>query len=140
MKTEKFETFATTADVGIRIQGRGYDGLFSSALHGLNLLYFGEIKKPEPINASHYPFEFHGDSCENVLVNFLAEIVYLLQTENRLTTGITIKEAGETFIKADLLTIACSLEPEMEIKSVTYHNLQVTDKNGIKSAEVVFDV
>ena len=140
MKTEKYETFSTTADVGIRIQGRGCDGLFHSAIKGLNLLYFGDIKIPEEKNHTLYPFQFHGDGCENVLVNFLAEIVYLLQTENKLTTGITIKTAGETFIEADLHTVDCKLEPGMEIKSVTYHNLHVRDNNGVKSAEIIFDI
>ena len=39
---EKYKTFSTTADVGISIQGIGYEGLFRNALKGLNLLYFGE--------------------------------------------------------------------------------------------------
>jgi SHS2 domain-containing protein len=140
MKTEKYETFSTTADVGIRVQGRGYDGLFRNALKGLNLLYFGDIKNREPENYQARSFEFRGDGCENVLVNFLAEIVYMLQTENKLTADITIKEAGETFIKAELLTVTCDLVPELEIKSVTYHNFKVKDKDGFKSAEIVFDV
>jgi len=60
--------------------------------------------------------------------------------ENKITINIHVEEASETYVKADLLTIPCDLEPGMEIKSVTYHNLKVTDKNGIKSAEVIFDV
>jgi len=72
---EKYETFSTTADVGIRIQGKGYQGLFQSAVKGLNSLYFDEQRKDtvHRTTGSH-PFEFHGDSCENVLVNLLSEI------------------------------------------------------------------
>ena len=138
---EKYETFSTTADVGIRIQGNGCEGLFQSAVKGLYLLYFDEQCK-EPTKRAHsiHPFEFHGDGYENVLVNLLSEIIYLLQVENKITTGITVNHANETYIKADLLTIPCDLEPGMEIKSVTYHNLRVKDKNGIKSAEVIFDI
>ena len=138
---ENYETFSTTADVGIRIQGEGYQGLFRSAVKGLNSLYFDEQRK----DTVHYtpgshPFEFHGDSCENLLVNLLSEIIYLLQMENKITINIHVEEASETYVKAGLLTIPCDLEPGMEIKSVTYHNLKVKDKNGIKSAEVIFDV
>lgn len=141
---ENYETFSTTADVGIRIRGKGYDGLFQNAVKALNLLYFDDsaedIGTPRDVPAHRYPFEFHGDGCENVLVNFLSETVYLLQVENKITTGIEIHEASETHIKADLFTIPCDLEPELEIKSVTYHNLSVNDTNGVKSAEVIFDI
>lgn len=139
-----YDTFSTTADVGIRIQGYGYTGLFQSAIKGLNLLYFSdwddEWTPPTLTAIQRLPFEFHGDGCENILVNLLSEAVYLLQTENKITAGIDIKEVGETHIKADLLTIPCTMEPELEIKSVTYHNLKVHDKNGVKYTEIIFDV
>jgi SHS2 domain-containing protein len=139
---EKYETFSTTADVGIRIQGNGYEGLLQSAVKGLKLLLFGRHEQDTPgggDSRSHF-FEFHGDSCENILVNFLLEMVYLLQVKNKMTVDVTIKEVDETYLKADLITVPLEREPDIEIKSVTYHNLQVKDRNGIKSAEVIFDV
>ncbi len=139
-----YETFSTTADVGVRIQGKGYDGLFQNAVKALNLLYFDDTAKrivtPEDAQVYRYPFEFHGDGCENVLVNFLSEMVYLLQVENKITTGIEVLETSETHINAELFTIPCDLEPELEIKSVTYHNLEVTETNGFKSAKIIFDI
>lgn len=139
---EKYETFSTTADVGIRIQGTGYEGLFQSAVKGLNLVLFSEHGQDTPRDGNchlHF-FEFHGDSCENILVNFLSEMVYLLLVKNKMTIDVTIKEVNETYLKADLVTVPLEREPDIEIKSVTYHNLQVKDRNGIKSAEVIFDV
>lgn len=129
--------------------------MYENALKGLNLLYFDE---QEPLtndnindniddnindNISIHRFEFTGDGPENVLVNFLQEIVYLLQMENLMTKNVNIKKAAGNTIDAELVTIPCDLsdlKPEMEIKSVTYHNLHVKDNNGLKSAEIVFDV
>lgn len=141
MKT--VDTFSTTADVGIRIIGYGYTGLFQNAIKGLNLLYFsdwGDWTPGEQASFQRLSFEYDGDSCENILVNLLSEAVYLLQTENKITAGIDVKEVSETHIKADLLTIPCTREPELEIKSVTYHNLKVQDRNGVKYAEIIFDI
>lgn len=144
LKMGTYDTFSTTADVGIRIYGYGYTGLFQSAIKGLNLLYFSEwdddweAKAPAPVQ--RLPFEYYGDSCENILVNLLSEAIYLLQNENKITAGIDVKEVNETHLKADLLTIPCTIQPEMELKSVTYHNLKVEDKNGFKYAEIIFDV
>lgn len=139
---EKYETFSTTADVGIRIQGNGYEGLFHSAVKGLNLVLFGEHGQDFDKNSDIHPhlFEFHGDSCENILVNLLAEILYLLQVENKMTVDISIAGVDETYLKADLITVPLQREPDIEIKSVTYHNLHVREKNGIKWTEVIFDI
>lgn len=136
----KYETFSTTADVGIRIQGSGYEDLLQSAVNGLNLLYFDDHNFSSSGSPSVYPFEFHGDSLENILVNLLSEIVFLLQNENKITIGIKIKEINETFLNADLLTITADKEPNLEIKSVTYHNLKVSRKNNMLSTEIIFDI
>ena len=137
---EKYETFSTTADVGIRIQGSGYNEFLQSALKGLNLLYFDDHTSSSSISPLVYPFEFHGDSLENILVNLLSEIVFLLQNENKITIGIKFKEINETFLNADLLTIPADKEPNLEIKSVTYHNLKINRKNNILSTAVIFDI
>ncbi len=137
-----FETFSTTADVGIRIRGKGYAAFFQNAVKGLNLLYFDEPADNEgpPVKPGLQPFEFHGDSCENILVNLLSEVVFLLQNENKTTIGLEIRQVDETYINTDLVTIPCESEPELEIKSVTYHNLGVKNEKGIKSAEIIFDI
>ncbi len=138
-----YETFSTTADVGIRIQGKGYGELLGAALNGLNLLYFDELPQPtsEPeVLPQRYSYEFFGDSCENILVNLLAEVVFLLQDKSRITVGLAIHEANETYINMELLTIPLDREINLEIKSVTYHNLAVQENEGVKSATIIFDV
>jgi SHS2 domain-containing protein len=137
---EKYETFSTTADVGIRIRGSGYEELLQSAVKGLNLLYFDDHSFSSSGSSSVYPFEFHGDSLENILVNLLSEIVFLLQNENKITIGVKFKELNETFLNADLLTIPADKEPNLEIKSVTYHNLKINRENNVLSTEIIFDI
>jgi SHS2 domain-containing protein len=137
---EKYETFSTTADVGIRIQGSGYEEFLQSAVKGLNLLYFDDHNLSSSASSSVYPFEFQGDSLENILVNLLSEIVFLLQNENKITIDLKIKEINETFLNADLLTIPADKEPDLEIKSVTYHNLKINRENNVLSTEIILDI
>ena len=136
---DAYETFSTTADVGIRIRGRGYEELFQNALKGLNLLTLG-CQPPGSGSTALYPFEFHGDGPENILVNLLSEILFLQQYQNKITTGIKFKEISGTYLKADLLTIPAEGAVELEIKSVTYHNLKLHRKNGLLSTEIIFDI
>ncbi|UCH94392.1 MAG: archease [Candidatus Aminicenantes bacterium] len=137
---KKYETFSTTADVGLRIRGSGYQDLYQSAVKGLKVLLFEEPPSAPSCQPCKYPFEFHGDSPENVLVNLLSEIVFLLQDKNKITIDIKIKKVNDTYLKADLLTIPANRQAEMEIKSVTYHNLKINRKNHMLSTEVIFDI
>lgn len=138
----KFETFSTTADVGIRISGRDLADLFKSAAKGLNRLLFGAGIPPGPAFAGStiYNYEYQGDSAENILVNLLSEILFLVQARGKITADIRITEAGENSINADLLLIESAIEPEMDIKYVTYHNLKIIEKKGMKYAEIIFDI
>jgi SHS2 domain-containing protein len=118
-----YEIFYTTADVGIKIRGKTY-GIQTLSDHA----------------SSDYPFDFKGDSCENVLVNLLSEIIFLLYSRDCITTGIAIKIADETALQADLIIQPMQNPPEVEVKSVTYHNLKVKECRGVKSAAIIFDI
>jgi len=134
-----YETFSTTADVGIRIQGENYEMLYRNAVNGLNLLCFQQNPIPSgPIE--NIPFRFNGDSGENVLVNLLAEVIFLLQCKGLVTQEITFITADEKNIDALLRMVPLAAEPEIELKSVTYHNLKLFAVKGMICAEVVFDV
>jgi len=138
---KEYETFPTTADVGIRIKGITYKDLFKNAIKGLNLLIFENETSSQNYNSPIiYPFDFNGDSLENVLVNFLSEVLFLLYSKNRMTIDINFEEVSKNHLKADLVTFNLNLEPAIEIKSVTYHNLKVIEKKGIKYAEIIFDI
>lgn len=141
---ETYSTFSTTSDVGIRISGKGLEGLFRSALNGLNLLYFNQLLSKSSTAESpieQHLYEFHGDSPENLLVNLLSEVVFLLQTKERVSVSFNIVQLDENHIKINLHTMPLHKKPELEVKSVTYHNLEIKeDKEGILSAEIIFDI
>lgn len=139
---ESFTTFSTTADVGIRIQGTTYADLYHAALKGLLLLCFnglpGTKQKIPPLPV--YPFEFYGDSCENTLVNLLGEVIFLWQNKDQITLALDFQIAEANHIQVNFITGPLTIEPLLEIKSVTYHNLSVKESNGMMSAEIIFDI
>ncbi|MCP4218443.1 MAG: archease [bacterium] len=145
-----YETFDTTADVGIRISGKNFRQLLQNAVSGLNLLFFDapglagtDIKSGNSIDivkSNRHLFRFQGDSRENLLVNFLAEALYLLQTHEQFTIFLDIEELHDNFLEVYFHTVHYTIQPAMEIKSVTYHNLEVKEKGGELSAEVIMDV
>jgi SHS2 domain-containing protein len=134
-----YETFCTTADMGIRIQGRDFRELYEHALRGLNVLLFGANLRTSA-GCSAVPFRFHGDGPENVLVNFLAAILSQVYLQKNRVAAVAIGRAGRSFLEARLLVVPWRRPPKVEVKSATYHNLRLVESAGLKRAAVVFDV
>jgi SHS2 domain-containing protein len=136
---KKYETFATTADVGIRFCGHDFADLYENAVAGLNVLLFGKSQKlPSDSESCH--FSFRGDSVENVLVNLLAEVLSLAYQKKQRVVAMVCNHADGCFLAADLRLAEIKGELELDIKAVTYHNLRVVEKDGMKSAAMVFDI
>jgi SHS2 domain-containing protein len=136
---KNYETFATTADVGIRFCGHDFAELYENAVAGLNVLLFGKKGKLPTISESCH-FSFRGDSAENVLVNLLAEVLSLAYQKKQRVVAMTCSQAAGCFLAVDLRLAEIKGEPELDIKAVTYHNLRIVEKNGIKKAAVIFDI
>jgi len=138
-KMRKYETFSTSADMGIRFKGGDFRELYENALRGLNVLLFGANLRGTA-GCAAVPFRFHGDGPENVLVNFLAAVLSLVYQQRKRVAAIRFGQAGRSFLDAKLLVIPCRRSPKIEIKSVTYHNLRLVEAGGLMRAAIVFDV
>ncbi len=134
-----YETFSTTADAGIRFRGRNFAELYGNALRGLSLLLFGRNPR-RSAGGESVPFRFHGDGPESVLVNLLAAALGLVYREGKQVVAVDFRRANRRFLEARLHLAPCRRPPRLEVKSVTYHNLRVDDKNGVLNASVVLDI
>jgi SHS2 domain-containing protein len=135
----RYETFSTTADMGIRFKGRNFGELYENALRGLNLLLFG--RNPRRAEGGEFAdFRFCGDGPENVLVNFLAEVLDLVYQKGKNVGAVEFRRADKHRLQARLQVAPYRRPPRVGIKSVTYHNLRVSEKNGLLRAAIVFDV
>jgi len=134
-----YETFSTTADSGIRFQGRDFPEFYGNALRALNLLLFGRNPR-RAAGADAVTFHFRGDGPENVLVNFLAAVLELAYRDGRRVCAVDFRRADRRRLEARLQLAARCGSPRIEVKSVTYHNLRVSEKNGVLRAAVILDV
>jgi len=134
-----YETFSTTADMGIRFKGRNFSELYGNALRGLNILLFGANLR-QTAGCVAVPFRFRGDGPENVLVNFLAAVLAQVYGQKNRVAAVRIGRAGRCCLEAELLVVSCRRLPKVEVKSATYHNLRLVEAAGMKRAAVIFDV
>jgi SHS2 domain-containing protein len=143
-----YKFFDHTADIGIEISGRTKKELFTNAASALFdvLIEHNDSKSKSAAKTQkrQKTVTVQGNDLEDLLINFLRELLYLFNGEKFITDSCEIirfsnKElqarlTGESFNKTEHLI-------KTEIKAVTYSGLNVTKiKSGGWKARIIFDV
>lgn len=129
-----------TADLGIEISGDDPEDLFKRAGKAFLHLIFGDICIQ---GTDIMEISLSGDDLPDLMVRWLTEILYILEGEHLVTTDIHIDLLSPTTIKARLgVTPFDPLKHEIqrEIKAITYHQIEVTQKDLAWKARVIFDL
>lgn len=129
-----------TADLGIMVHGSDIKNLFERAAHSMIRLMVSHIPAGK-INRSKLSLD--GEDLADLMILWLGEILYLFQGEKRLVTGIEIGSITPSHLEATLETVA--FDPDLqeilyEIKAVTYHQIEVTQKHNCWETKVIFDL
>ncbi len=138
---ERFEFFEHTADIGAHIYGATLPELFRNAAVALfNVL--GTLQKSGVVSPKL--MNLHADSLEDLLHDWLAELLYEVEAHHLLYDQIEIQNLTASDLAAALrggpIDFSRSQTNE-EIKAVTYHQLSVAQlPDGSWRATVIFDV
>jgi SHS2 domain-containing protein len=73
------------------------------------------------------------------LVDFLSEVLYLVETKKLVFEKVEFKKFKENEIEATLIGKPLK-RMGVHIKGVTYHDLKIFQKNGNFEAEILFDI
>ncbi len=137
---KKYTIFDHTADLGIEIYGKTLPELFANAAFAV----FDIITDLRFVRATEErQIVVEGSGWEDLLVNYLREILYLYNGE-----GLLLKEGTVTEIDQRRLLGAVSGERfnparhriNAEIKAVTYHQAAVRETQDGWIGRVIFDV
>lgn len=131
-----YEILEHRADLKIRAFGKTKEELFFNALKGM-----AESLKPEmgEIPAER-KIKIISPDLEALLIDFLSEVLYLIQTNKEIYTNINFKKFTDTELEGNLTGRETKRFGE-DIKAVTYHNLDIHQKeDGAWEATVLFDV
>ena len=138
MKT--YEYIDHTADVGIKAYGKTLSEAFQNAAKGM----FNIITDNSEIeNIGQYDITLSADDLEQLLVDWLSELLYLHSTKN-LVFGFFKIELDEKNKKLSAKIFGEKLNMSKhkagaEIKAVTYHMLEVKNKKPYY-VKVLFDI
>lgn len=136
MKSKKYETLEHTADVMIRSHGKSIEELFANAAYGM-FDQLADLSKVKP-NES-FRIDIEGGDPEQLLVDFLSELLYIFDTELVLLSEFDVKHDGEMLHVTARGERIDKKRHEMRkaLKAVSYYKLEVSPEKGY--AQVLFD-
>ena len=138
--TADFEILNHTADIGIIAHGEDIYRVFINAAKGL----FSLIIDAQEVSVRKYrEIEVTAPDREALLVNWLNELIYLVDAEGALFREFDILEITETKLKAKCYGEKINSKKhhlQREVKAATYHQLKIEQSAEGWRAQVIFDI
>ncbi len=138
-----FREIKHTADIGIEVYGMSISKLFSNAIWGMNFLIIEDERTSTSFNNEIHLKEL---SLEDLLVSFLSEYNYRLQSKGKLIKKIIRLDINsiKDYYVLDFEGEFGQICPENrnginEIKSVTYHQMNIEFVDNIYRTKIIFD-
>lgn len=143
-----FEQLPHTADLKIRVYGATPEKLFEHAVIGMFQVIHPKIPacriEHERVVCDDLPIvhevEVRSFDQISLLVDFLSEALYLSDVHNEAYLAANVHEISKTYVRATLYGIGVTGFEVVEIKAVTYHEMEIKQVNGMWQADIVFDI
>lgn len=135
-----FETFEHTADIGLVARGRTLEEVFTHAAEGLVDI----MVDPRGLrDDTRLEVTVSAPDREALLVAWLNELLYLLDTRGLLPRRCRILQMNETSLTAEVA--GETVDPHRHsvrrmVKAATYHGLHLTQTDGQWEARVILDL
>ncbi len=137
---QPFRILDHTADVGFECRSKTLEELFANAGRAL-VHFFVDLETIKP--REEMKIEVTGEDRESLLVNFLSEILFQIDSEARLFSDfeVSIEEGkslsavarGEKWDRSRHL-------PKLLVKAITYHQLEIIERPDGWYAKVFVDI
>jgi len=142
-----YKFFDHTADIGVEISGRTKKELFANAANALFDILIenldGKGTSAAKTHKRQKTVTVEGSDAEDLLINFLREILYLFNGEKFITVSCEIIQFANKELQARLTGESFNPKKHLiktEIKAVTYSGAQVEKFKRTWKARVIFDV
>jgi SHS2 domain-containing protein len=128
-----------TADIRMAVHGSSLEELFLNAARGFTSLLTRETRG---LPDTDLEFRLEADSTEELLVDWLRELLFHHETRGFILVSADIEELSDITLRAKLAgrTRGPEEEPEIEIKAVTYHRLSIQKNDTGYAVTIVFDI
>jgi SHS2 domain-containing protein len=135
---KKFEILEHKADLKIKVFGKTKEELFKNAM--LGMFEAAKYETTKQLTTKQQTIKISSLDLPSLLVDFLSEVLYLVETKKLVFKKVEFKKFTENEIEAILIGKPLK-RIGVHIKGVTYHDLNIhQEKDGTWQAIVLFDV
>ncbi|MBI4438657.1 archease [Candidatus Woesearchaeota archaeon] len=141
---KNYEFLEHTADAKFRAYGKSIEEAFANAATAMTSIMFETDTIKQKTNKA---IQATGTDLKSLLVNFLSEIVYLLDAERFIpsrVTSLTINKSSEGYTLAAIAKgdfYSDEYEHIGDVKAVTYAEMEIKEEtNGKCYVQVVVDI
>ncbi len=131
-----------TGDLAARLRAPDLEGLIEAGIHALRALIF-EGTPPRAALEARGEARVNAVDREDLLVQTLAEALYLMQSQALFPRDVRVELEGERASRLVLSGVCADgreLRQVEEIKAVTYHGVEIHQREGELETLIVFDV
>jgi SHS2 domain-containing protein len=136
----RYKLFDHTADLGVEIYGKTVNELFANAAFSIFDI-ITDLKHVTPTVERKIVVE--GEGWEDLLVNYLREVLYMFNGEGLLLKEYSIQKIDPRHLEGNVsgeLFDPSKHRINTEIKAVTYHQVTVRETPEGWVGKVIFDV
>ncbi len=137
-----FDYIEHTADTGIISYGANLADVFAHAAEGMFTLVC-DLDSVRRSSAKKVRACSHDKNYETLLVEWLNELLYLHEVEHMLFARFEITNLAPDEVVATCYGEHIDLDRhsiKTEIKAATYHMLNISDRDGVYQAQIIFDL
>jgi SHS2 domain-containing protein len=135
---KKYQILEHKADLKIRVFGKTKEELFENAMIGM--FEAAKYKPTKQLTTKQLTTKIKSIDLPSLLVDFLNEVLYLVETKKLVFEKIEFKKFKENEIEATLIGKPLK-RMGVHIKGVTYHDLDIHQKkDGTFQATILFDI
>ena len=137
---KKYRLMTRQSELAVRIVGNSQADLFANSAFAL----FDVMTDLEKIEVKErLPLEVEGADRDDLMVNWMRELLYLYQGSGYLLKEFQIREVKDTLVKADVC--GEKIDPDRhdmkkEITAVAYHQSRMEKTGNQWTAQLIFEV
>lgn len=138
---KKYRITKHQSELAVRVVGDSQANLFANSAFTLFDVMVADLEKVE--TKERIPLEVEGTDRDDLMVNWMRELLYLYQGSGYLLREFLIREVKDTIVKAEVS--GEKIDPDrheikQEIAAVAFHKSRM-DKTGNQwTAQLIFEV
>jgi SHS2 domain-containing protein len=137
---KKYRVTPRQSDLAVKVLGNSQADLFANSAFAL----FDVMTDVEKVAIKdRMPLEVEGADRDDLMVNWMRELLYLYQGSGYLLKEFHIREAKDTSVKAEVF--GEKIDPDRhdikkEILAVAYHQIRMQKTGDQWTAQVIFEI